>query len=286
MIELGKTQVLKVLRIKDFGAYLGEEEEGQSILLPKKQLPEGAQTGDEIEVFVYKDSSDRWICTTAVPKLQLGDIAMLEVKDTAKIGAFLDWGLEKDLLLPFREQSQTLQKGDKCLVALYKDKTERLCATMKIYDFLRADSPYQTEDVVTGTVYRLNPDYGAFVAVDNRYYGMIPRSELYEAIRPGDIVTARVARVRNDGKLDLRMRDRAYLQMDEDAELVLEALRAYNGVLPFGEKSDAEIIKKTLHISKSAFKRAIGRLLKEGKVRTGDTAIYLIEDSEKTDALS
>lgn len=281
MIELGKTQVLKVLRIKDFGAYLGEEEEGQSILLPKKQLPESAQTGDEIEVFVYKDSKDRWICTTAIPKLQLGEIGMLEVKDTGKIGAFLDWGLEKDLLLPFREQNQTLQKGDKCLVALYKDKTERLCATMKIYDFLRADSPYHTEDIVTGTVYRLNPDYGAFVAVDNKYYGMIPRSELYDAVRPGDIVTARVSKVRNDGKLDLRMRDRAYLQMDEDVELILEALRAYNGVLPFGEKSDADIIKKSLHISKSAFKRAIGRLLKEGKVRTGDRAIYLIEDTEE-----
>ena len=138
MIELGKTQVLKVLRIKDFGAYLGEEADGQSILLPIKQLPQGAQAGDEIEVFVYKDSKDRWICTTASPKLQLGEIAMLEVTDTGKIGAFLNWGLEKDLLLPFREQNQTLQKGDKCLVALYQDKTERLCATMRIYDFLRA----------------------------------------------------------------------------------------------------------------------------------------------------
>lgn len=283
MIELGKTQVLKVLRIKEFGAYLGEEEGGQSILLPVKQLPEGAQVGDEIEVFVYKDSKDRWICTTASPKLQIGEISMLEVTDTGKIGAFLNWGLEKDLLLPFREQNQTLQKGDKCLVALYQDKTERLCATMRIYDFLRADSPYKAEDVVSGTVYRINPDYGAFVAVDNRYYGMIPRSELYDAVRPGDTVTARVAKVRNDGKLDLRMRERAYLQMEEDAALILEALEAYNGVLPFGEKADAELIKKTLHISKSAFKRAIGRLLKEGKVRTGDTAIYLMGSSEQNE---
>lgn len=280
MIQLGRTQVLKILRIKEFGAYLGEEEGGQSILLPKKQIPEGAEIGDEIEVFVYKDSSDRWICTKNHPKLQLGELAVLEVTDSGKIGAFLDWGLEKDLLLPFREQSGQVKKGDKCLVTLYIDKSERLCATMRIYDFLRADSPYRAEDTVTGTIYRINPEYGAFVAVDNRYYGMIPQKELYDTVKVGAAVTAKVARVRSDGKLDLRLRERAYLQMDEDAALILEALKAYDGVLPFGEKADAEVIKRSLHISKSAFKRAIGRLLKEGRVRTGDSAVYLIDTSD------
>ncbi len=277
MIELGRKQVLKVLRMKDFGGYLGEEGSEKSILLPKKQLPEDCQVGDEIEVFVYKDSQDRWICTTNSPKICLGQLAVLEVAEVGKIGAFLNWGLEKDLLLPYKEQTIPVKKGDSCLVALYIDKSERLCATMKIYDYLSADSSYQVEDTVTGTVYRVNPEYGAFVAVDNRYYGMIPQKELYTKVRTGETVTAKVARVRQDGKLDLRLRERAYLQMDEDAALILEALRAYDGVLPFGEKADAQVIKEQLHISKSAFKRAIGRLMKEGKVKTGDTAIYLME---------
>lgn len=277
MIELGRKQVLKVLRMKDFGAYLGEEDGERSILLPKKQVPEGCEIGDEIEVFVYKDSSDRWICTTNEPKICLGEMAVLEVSEVGRIGAFLNWGLEKDLLLPYREQVKEMHKGEKCLVALYIDKSERLCATMRIYDFLTADSPYQAEDTVNGTIYRINPEYGVFVAVDNRYYGMIPQKEVYGRMEVGGSITAKVARVRNDGKLDLRLRERAYLQMDEDAELILEALKAYNGVLSFGEKADAELIKRTLHISKSAFKRAIGRLLKEGKVKTGDTEIRLIE---------
>lgn len=277
MIELGRKQTLTVLRMKEFGAYLGEEGGEKSILLPKKQVPEGCQIGDSISVFVYKDSQDRWICTTKEPKLMLGQLALLEVAEVGAVGAFLDWGLEKDLLLPYKEQTVPVRKGDTCLVALYIDKSERLCATMKIYGYLRADSPYHAEDTVTGTVYRVNPEYGAFVAVDQQYYGMIPQKELYSKVRTGQTVTAKVARVRPDGKLDLRLRERAYLQMDEDAALILEALAAYDGVLPFGEKADAEVIKDQLHISKSAFKRAIGRLLKEGKVKTGEDAIYLIQ---------
>ena len=134
--------------------YLGNDEE--RVLLPKKQVPEGIEVGDPIEVFLYKDSSDRMIATTREPKLTLGKLAVLEVIDVGRVGAFLDWGLEKDLLLPYKEQTERVEKGDRCLVGLYIDKSERLCATMKIYPMLRTDSPYKKDDMVTGTVYGMN----------------------------------------------------------------------------------------------------------------------------------
>ncbi len=272
MIELGKVQVLKIIREKEFGVYLGHDEENV-VLLPRKQVPEGAMVGDEVEVFVYKDSSDRIICTTKKPMIQVGELALLEVAQKSNIGAFLNWGLEKDLFLPFKEQSHPVNKGDKCLVSLYIDKSKRLCATMKIYDYLRSDSPYKEEDTVTATVYRVNPEYGVFVAVDNRYYGLIPKSEVYDSLKAGDVVTAKVARVRADGKLDLRLRERAYLQMEEDTEIILQVLDEFDGVLPFGEKASPEVIKRELHLSKNSFKRALGRLLKEGKIQINDNSI-------------
>ncbi len=275
MIELGKVQKLTVLREKDFGVYLGETQEDSGILLPKKQVPAGVAVGSEIEVFVYKDSMDRMIATTKMPKLTLGDMAVLTVKERTKIGAFLDWGLEKDLLLPFKEQTEPLRQGDHCLVRLYADKSNRLCATMRIYDYLKPNDHYQVGDQVKGTIYRINPDMGAFVAVDNCYYGLIPKKELFDNYRCGDEITARVTTVREDGKLNLAIRDKAYLQMDADAEVIFSALKDFGGRLPFGEKADPQIIKRELKMSKNAFKRALGRLLKEGKIEIGDDSIVL-----------
>ena len=232
MIELGKMQTLTVLRIKDFGVYLGHEGEKESVLLPRKQVPQGTKEGDEIEVFVYKDSMDRIISTTRRPLLVMDEMAVLTVKEKTRIGAFLDWGLEKDLLLPFKEQTVPVRRGEHCLVALYLDKSKRLCATMKVYERLHSDSPYQKGDQVTGTVYRVNPEIGVFVAVDNRYFGLIPKKEIYDNYRTGDQVNARVTEVRSDGKLNLAVRDKAYLQMDTDSETILNAMETFGGYLP------------------------------------------------------
>ena len=158
-MKLGEKQVLTVVKVVYFGVYLGDDV--QRVLLPKKQVPEGIEPGDPVEVFLYKDSSDRLIATTAEPKLTLGKLAVLDVVDVGRVGAFLDWGLEKDLLLPFREQTSRVEKGDRCLVSLYIDKSQRLCATMRIYPLLRTDSPYKRNDMVKGTVYELNREYGA-----------------------------------------------------------------------------------------------------------------------------
>ena len=271
MIELGKTQCLNVVKIVDFGIYLGTEED--KVLLPKKQVPQDIEVGDALTVFVYRDSSDRLIATTKTPKLELGQIAKLKVSEVGKIGAFLDWGLEKDLFLPFKEQTVPVRRGEHCLVALYLDKSKRLCATMKVYERLHSDSPYQKGDQVTGTVYRVNPEIGVFVTVDNRYFGLIPKKEIYDNYRTGDQVNARVTEVRSDGKLNLAVRDKAYLQMDTDSETILNAMESFGGYLPFGEKAEPDKIKRELKMSKNAFKRALGHLLKEGKIEIGENRI-------------
>lgn len=168
MLELGKRQSLTVVKTVDFGVYLSEGEgAGEEVLLPKKEVPEGTKTGDRLEVFLYKDSKDRLIATREEPAIQLGEVALLKVAETGKIGAFLDWGLPKDLLLPFREQTRKVEPGDECLVALYIDKSSRLCATMKVYHYLKKESPYEKGDHVTGRIYEISNNFGAFVAVDD-----------------------------------------------------------------------------------------------------------------------
>lgn len=263
-MRLGEKQVLTVVKIVDFGVYLGSDEE--RVLLPKKQVPEGIEVGDPVEVFLYKDSSDRMIATTKEPKITLGELAVLEVADVGRIGAFLDWGLEKDLLLPFKEQTVKVEKGDRCLVSLYVDKSGRLCATMKVYPLLQTDSPYKKNDMVRGTVYGISREFGVFVAVDDRYSALIPRREVYGRMFIGQQVEARVADVKADGKLDLSVRGRIPEQMDADAQQIMERIEKNGGCLPFTDKADPERIKMEFGMSKAAFKRAVGRLLKQGKV--------------------
>lgn len=264
-MRLGEKQVLTVVKKVDFGVYLGSDEE--RVLLPKKQVPEEIEVGDPVEVFLYKDSSDRMIATTKEPQLTLGNLAVLEVVDVGRIGAFLDWGLEKDLLLPFKEQTTKVEKGDRCLVSLYIDKSGRLCATMKVYPLLRTDSPYKKDDTVRGTVYEISRDFGVFVAVDDRFSALIPRREVYGRMYIGQQIEARVAAVKADGKLDLSVRGRIPEQMDADAQKIMDRIEKSGGGLPFTDKADPERIRDEFGMSKAAFKRAVGRLLKQGKVR-------------------
>lgn len=264
-MRLGEKQVLTVVKKVDFGVYLGTDEE--RVLLPKKQVPEGIEPGDPVEVFLYKDSSDRMIATTNEPKITLGGLAVLDVADVGRIGAFLDWGLEKDLLLPYKEQTVKVEKGDRCLVSLYIDKSGRLCATMKISQMLRTDSPYQKDDTVHGTVYGVSREYGVFVAVDNKYSARIPQKDVYGKMYPGQEIEARVAGVKADGKLDLSLRRRIPEQMDADAERIMERIEKNGGELDFTDKADPDRIREEFGMSKAAFKRAVGRLLKEGRIK-------------------
>lgn len=274
MIELGRWQRLKVARTREFGVYLcSPKEPEEAVLLPAKQVPEGTSVGDELDVFVYKDSEDRRIATVHMPLITMDEIAPLTVANVTDIGAFMDWGLEKDIFLPFKEQTTKVREGASYLVRMYEDKSERLCVSMRLYDYLRQDSGYQAGDEVEGTVYELSDEWGAFVAVENQYSALIPRKELYQKLTPGDEITARVIKVLEDGKLSLSIRKPAYQQMDEDAERIMALLESYDGVLPFSEKASPEVIKRELNMSKAAFKRAVGKLYKAQRVSLQDGKI-------------
>lgn len=281
MLELGKKQSLIIVKMVDFGVYLAEKAEADErsrVLLPAKQVPEGAKEGDRVEVFLYKDSMDRPIATTREPQIQLGQIAKLKVAQTSGIGAFLDWGLEKDLLLPFKEQTKKVHPGEEVLVALYLDKSSRLCATMKVYHYLKKNSPYQVGDMVEGYVYEISENFGVFVAVDWKYTGLIPKKEAQGNYKVGQTLSLRVTEVKEDGKLNLSAKQKAYLQMNEDAENVLLTIREdFGGVLPFDDKADKEVIQREFGLSKNAFKRAVGHLYKEKKVKLENGKIFDIE---------
>lgn len=278
MIELGKVQKLQIIRETDFGVYLNTEDckAEVDVLLPIKQVPEGIKKGDEIEVFIYKDSEDRLIATTKMPKLVVGEVGVLRVVETTRIGAFLDWGLEKDLLLPFKEQIGKAEKGREYLVGLYVDKSNRLCATMKVNKILSSDSPYKVDDKIHGIIYRINKDMGAFVAVDNKYDAMIPKHELYWTYRIGDKIEARVTKVRDDGKLALSLREKGQIQTDEDIIHVLTKMIKNGGVLMLNDDSSPEEIKEQLNMSKGAYKKVIGRLLKERKIEIIKNGVRLL----------
>jgi len=280
MIELGKIQKLKIIREAPIGVYINSESADgiEDILLPKKQVPERANIGDEIEVFVYRDSKDRLIATVNKPKVTLGEFAMLKVVQKTNIGAFLDWGLEKDLFLPFKEQTYDIEEGKEYFIGLYIDKTKRLCGTMNVYKLLSYDSPYKKDDKVSGIIYSIKPQFGAFVAVDNKYQGLINNNELFKDLNTGDTVDARVIKVKEDGKLDLSIREKAYIQMDKDSELILNKLKSRGGFLPLNDSSTPEKVKSELNMSKNAFKRAVGRLLKEEKIEFIKNGIEEIQD--------
>lgn len=273
-MNLGQKQKLTIDRFREFGAYLTDGSD--SVLLPKKEVPEGAKTGDTVEVFLYKDSSDRLIATVKTPLLVLHQVGLLTVRETGKIGAFLDWGLPKDLLLPFHEQTRRVKAGEQILVAPYIDKSGRLAATMNVYPWLRCDAPYKKDDRVKARIYETSENFGIFAAVDDRYSALIPKKEAQTSLRIGDVVDARVTEVRPDGKLSLSVREKAYLQIEKDAELVLKVIGEFEGVLPFDDKVPPEIIRREFSLSKNAFKRAVGHLLKEGRIEIRGKRIYRV----------
>ena len=223
---------------------------------------------------MYRDSKDRMIATTTMPRITLGQIAVLPVKEVGKIGAFLDWGLEKDLFLPYKEQTRKVHEGDEILVRLYIDKSNRLCASTKgIYDLLSTNPPYHIGDEVEGRVYEFGHDFGTFIAIEDKYSAMLPKHEDTSHLQLGDVITVEVTGIKEDGKLDVSMRKKAYMQMDDDAEKIMDLIESYAGVLPFTEKATPEIIFRETGLSKAAFKRAVGRLYKERRIQITDGKI-------------
>lgn len=281
MFILGQMQTLKVAKIVEHGAYLApisdiseealslipetEQIESKNILLPRKEAA-SLKVGDEVEVFIYKDSEDRPIATRVRPLLCMGEIVRLKVRDVSGIGAFLDWGLVKDLFLPFKEQTYRVRKGDLVPVALYSDKSSRLCATMRLYNRLQSQTPYKKDDIVNGYCYEIIENFGAYIAVDDRYSALIPKHRLFSKVLPGMDVTCHVVKVQEDGRLELSVRDKAYAELDDDGEKIFEILKEAGGFLPYHDKTSPELILAKFGLSKNAFKRAIGHLMKDGRI--------------------
>lgn len=276
MIEIGKYQELEISRRSDYGLYL-EDEEGEEVLLPNRFVDETMKIGMVMKVFIYLDSEDRLTATTQKPYITRDRIGFLNVKEVNQVGAFLDWGLDKDLLLPYREQRKPAEKGKRYLVGIYLDKSERLCATMKIYNILKSHAPYEKDDLVRGIVYQESEDLGLLIAVDGKYHGLVQKKDVISSYVIGDEVEARVASVRVDGKLNLSLAKKAHLAIDDDSELILAKLIEADGFLPYNDKSNPEAIKREFKMSKNAFKRAVGKLFKSRQIIFENDGIQLVK---------
>lgn len=262
MLEIGKYNRLEVKRLTAIGAYLASEL--ADILLPSKYVREGLRVGDHVNVFVYLDSEDRLVATTLKPKAQVGEFAVMEVKDTGSVGAFLDWGLEKDLLVPFGEQPRPMHKGEKHLVRVYLDRSERIAASAKIGKFLqRSDIPLKAGEEVQLTFYEFG-DLGAKVIINGRYAGLLFKNELFGKYEVGTTVKGYVKKVREDGKVDVSLRKGGMQDIAGSRETFLMVLGERGGFLPVGDKSSPELIYELFRMSKKSFKTVIGNLYKQG----------------------
>jgi len=273
MLELGKSNTLEVRRLSQIGAYLGSEI--GEILLPNKYLTDGLRAGDTVNVFVYLDSEDRLVATTETPKAQVGEFALLQVKQVTKVGAFLDWGLEKDLLVPFGEQPRPMQKGEKHLVRVYIDRSERIAASAKIGKFLEnRTNELKAGQEVELIVYDFT-ELGAKVIIDGRFSGLLFKSELFGHPAVGEKLKGYVTKVREDGKIDVTLRKTGAEEVDRAKEALVGALRAAGGFLPVGDKTPPQEISRLFQMSKKSFKKALGNLYKEGVVEIGEDGVKL-----------
>ena len=275
MIKLGSHNTLKVLRSTSIGLFLGDDEETE-ILLPNKYVPKDFKINDEMEVFCYLDNEERPIATTLKPKIVRDGFGYLEVAEVGNFGAFLDWGLEKHLLVPFREQVQRMEEGKKYLVHCYLDEESmRLTATSKIDRYLsNANVDYEANAEVDLMVYRKTP-LGWEVIVDNKHKGLIFDSDIFKPVKIGTQLKGYVKKVRDDHKIDISLQPIGAKMLEPTAKMILDKLQENNGFLPLHDKSTPEEIKKELHLSKKAFKKGVGILYRQRKIILQEDGIYL-----------
>lgn len=276
-MNIGETNILKLLRITAPGAYLADEDE-QEVLLPGKYLNGNENIGDELEVFLYNDSEDRPVATTEKPKITLNNIAPLEVVAVSKFGVFLDWGLEKDLLVPFKEQIVKMQVGEKHVVRLYLDEeTDRLAATARIRKYLPNDPvTVQEGEEVSLLVFHISK-LGYEVVINQKHTGLVFMNEVFSELHTGDSLQGYIKKIRSDHKIDVSVRPPARQHAESSVQVVLDALHANAGHLDMNDKSSPELIYKKLQMSKKTFKQAIGQLYKQRKILIESHGISLVE---------
>ena len=275
MLHLGIKNTLRILRGTGVGMFLGDDE-GNDVLLPKKYVPENAIVGDDIEVFIYRDSEDRIIATNLEPKIQLNQFACLQVKSVTAIGAFLDWGLEKDLFVPFREQNKKMEEGRWYAVYLYLDEeTDRLVASCKVNRYFEKENiDLQIGQEVDLLIFE-ETDLGLNAVINNKYKGLIYENEIFQRIKIGTRTKGFVKNVRDDNRVDLSLQKQGYANVEPNAERILEKLKANNGFLDVTDKSDANYIMYQLEMSKKTFKKAVGALYRQKIIRIEEDGIYL-----------
>ncbi len=276
MLEIGKYNKLTVLRKVDFGYYLDGLDYGD-ILMPAKYAEESLEPGDDVDVFVYLDSSEKLIATTEKPLAEVGQIGYLKVVKVNDIGAFLDWGITKQLFVPFAEQKTKLEEDKFYWVYIFIDPvTERIMGSTKLGRFLDQTPPFFKANEITRGIVWQKTDLGYKIIINHSHTGLLFNSEIYKTLQPGDLIDVEIKNVRPDGKIDLCLPKSALEKSDEVSEIVLKKLQANNGFLPFGDHTDPEIIKQELGLSKKSFKKAIGKLYKERTITIEENGIYLI----------
>jgi predicted RNA-binding protein (virulence factor B family) len=276
MANIGKTNLLKVLRKVDHGLYLDGENLGD-ILIPKRYVPDNTEVGDELEVFLYTDSEDRLIATTEKPIAQVGEFAAMKVVHTNKFGAYLDWGLTKDLFVPFREQNAKMEEGRTYLVFVYLDlDTDRVAASAKLDQFLDEIPPDFEAGQEVEIIIAQRTDLGYKVIIEGTHWGMIYSNEIFEPLRIGERKRAFIKKMRDDDKIDVSLQQSGYERIDGIAQSILQQLEEAGGSLPLNDKSDPDSIKEQFGISKKAFKKAIGALYKQRLIDINEQGIKKI----------
>lgn len=277
-IQLGKYNRLEVVKEVDFGVYLNGDEDGE-ILLPTRYVPEGCKPGDVLNVFIYLDMDERLIATTLKPYVQVGQFACLEVAWTNQFGAFLNWGLMKDLFVPFREQKMKMVKGNRYVVHAHLDEESyRIVASAKVERYLSKEkAPYERGEQVDCMVWQ-KTDLGFKVIVDNKYSGMLFKNEVFQQLRTGMQLRAFVKQVREDGKIDLELQQRGVQKVDDFSEVLLQYIKDNGGRTSINDKTDAEEIYATFGVSKKTFKKAVGELYKKRLIVLEEGGIRLSHD--------
>jgi len=276
MIQLGQYNRLKATRSTRHGMYLADEE-GMEVLLPRKYVPEDLKEEQYMEVFVFNDSEDRPTATTVQPKILLHQIAFLQVKQVNRFGAFLDWGLEKDLLVPFREQRKEMIKGKSYLVYLYvDDESQRLVATNKWHRYINNEDLTVEQDQEVDLIIANSTDLGINVIINHKHQGLIYKNEIFRRLRPGDQVKGFIKLIREDNKIDVRLQQQGYAHVEPNADKILQILRNNDGFLALHDGSSPDDIRSQLEMSKKTFKKAIGALYKRQLIEIKSKGIYLV----------
>lgn len=276
MAAIGLINELEVVKEVDFGIYLDGGSHGE-ILMPKRYVPEGTKPGDQLSVFIYLDSEDRLVATSETPKAMVGDFALLKVVSVTPVGAFLDWGLPKDLLVPFREQHQRMEAGRSYLVYVYlDDESQRIVATSKLdkcVDNIPVDYEVgeEVDLIVAGQT-----DLGFKAIIDNSHWGMLYKNEVFQPLKVGQKLKGFIKNIREDEKVDLALQKEGYEKIDSISQDILNKLAAHDGFLPLTDKSSPELIQETFKISKKNFKKAIGSLYKHRLIKLEENGIRML----------